>query len=83
MLELDATDESHLEGLADAVREHVDGLDGVVPIAFGNPETLLGGSSCRVPAHVAQAVQVLGVLPEGTAMACHPLDGTWWLGSSG
>ena len=39
VLELDVTDESHLEGLADAVREHVDGLDGVVhSIAFGNPE---------------------------------------------
>ncbi len=44
MLELDVTDDEHLAGLADAVREHVDGLDGVVhSIAYGNPETLLGG----------------------------------------
>ncbi|MDX6359046.1 MAG: meromycolic acid enoyl-[acyl-carrier-protein] reductase, partial [Nocardioidaceae bacterium] len=40
VLELDVTDDAHLAGLADAVREHVDGLDGVVhSIAFGNPET--------------------------------------------
>ena len=44
VLELDVTDEDHLAGLADQVREHVDGLDGVVhSIAYGNPETLLGG----------------------------------------
>ena len=30
VLELDVTDDDHLAGLADAVREHVGGLDGVV-----------------------------------------------------
>ena len=46
VLELDVTDEEHLAGLADAVREHVDGLDGVVhSIAFGNPETRSAASS--------------------------------------
>ena len=60
VLELDVTDEAHLAGLADAVREHVDGLDGVVhSIAFGNPETLLGGKFLQGPwPDVAQAVQV-------------------------
>ena len=44
VLELDVTDEEHLAGLPTVVREHVDGLDGVVhAIAYGNPETLLGG----------------------------------------
>ena len=42
------------------VREHVDGLDGVVhSIAYGNPETLLGGKFLDGPwDDVAQAVQV-------------------------
>jgi meromycolic acid enoyl-[acyl-carrier-protein] reductase len=30
VIELDVTDEDHLAALPDAVREHVDGLDGVV-----------------------------------------------------
>src|SRR3954449_7106401 len=43
VLELDVTDEAHLARLPELVREHVDGLDGVVhSIAYGNPETLLG-----------------------------------------
>ena len=60
VLELDVTDDDHLAGLADAVREHVDGLDGVVhSIAYGNPETLLGGKFLDGPwPDVAQAVQV-------------------------
>src|SRR5215210_5854611 len=42
VLELDVTDLEHLERLPDLVREHVDGLDGVVlSIAYGTPETLL------------------------------------------
>src|SRR4051812_8425965 len=44
VLELDVTDPEHLERLPGLVREHVDGLDGVVhSIAYGNPEALLGG----------------------------------------
>ncbi|NHW17422.1 SDR family oxidoreductase, partial [Escherichia coli] len=47
VLELDVTDPEHLERLPDLVREHLGpdaGLDGVVhSIAYGNPETLLGG----------------------------------------
>ena len=44
VLELDVTNDEHLAALAELVREHVDGLDGVVhSIAYGNPETLLGG----------------------------------------
>ena len=44
VLELDVTDQSHLDGLGDAVREHVDGLDGVVhSIAYAPPSCLGGG----------------------------------------
>src|SRR4029078_4844756 len=77
VLELDVTDDAHLEGLADALREHVDGLDGVVhSIAFGNPDTLLGGKFLQGPwPDVAQAVQVSAYSLKALAMACHPLMG--------
>ncbi len=75
VLELDVTDEQHLAGLADALREHVDGLDGVVhSIAFGNPETILGGKFLDGPwPDVAQAVQVSAYSLKSLAMACRPL----------
>ena len=78
MLELDVTDEDHLDGLADAVREHVDGLDGVVhSIAYGNPETLLGGKFLDGPwPDVAQAVQVSAYSLKSLAEACRPLMGS-------
>jgi meromycolic acid enoyl-[acyl-carrier-protein] reductase len=60
VIELDVTDESHLTTLADRLGEHVDGLDGVVhSIAYGNPETILGGRFLDAPwDDVGQAVQV-------------------------
>lgn len=75
VLELDVTDESHLASLADAVREHVDGLDGVVhSIAYGNPETLLGGKFLDGPwPDVAQAVQVSAYSLMSLTQACRPL----------
>ncbi|MGO4257105.1 enoyl-ACP reductase FabI [Marmoricola sp. RAF53] len=75
VLELDVTDEEHLAGLADAVREHVDGLDGVVhSIAYGNPETLLGGDFVGGPwPDVAQAVQVSAYSLASLSQACLPL----------
>ncbi len=75
VLELDVTDEDHLAGLADAVREHVDGLDGVVhSIAYGNPETLLGGKFLGGPwPDVSQAVQVSAYSLMSLAQAAKPL----------
>ena len=66
VLELDVTDDEHLAGLADEVREHVDGLDGVVhSIAYGNPETLLGGKFLDRPvAGRGAGGPGLGVLPD-------------------
>lgn len=77
VLELDVTDEGHLAGLEAAVREHVDGLDGVVhSIAYGNPETLLGGKFLEGPwDDVAQAVQVSAYSLRSLAVACRPLMG--------
>src|SRR5215217_609544 len=75
VLELDVTDDDHLAGLADQVREHVDGLDGVVhSIAYGNPETLLGGKFLTGPwPDVAQAVQVSAYSLMSLTQACRPL----------
>lgn len=75
VLELDVTDEDHLAALPDAVREHVDGLDGVVhSIAYGNPETLLGGKFLTGPwTDVAQAVQVSAYSLASLSKACLPL----------
>src|SRR6188768_4452154 len=75
VLELDVTDDEHLARLPELVREHVDGLDGVVhSIAYGNPETLLGGKFLDGPwPDVAQAVQVSAYSLKSLAMACRPL----------
>ena len=75
VLELDVTDEQHLAGLQDAVREHVDGLDGLVhSIAYGNPETILGDRFMTGPwPDVAQAVQVSAYSLQSLAAAALPL----------
>jgi len=75
VLELDVTDPEHLERLPALVREHVDGLDGVVhSIAYGNPETLLGGKFLGGPwPDVAQAVQVSAYSLASLSEACLPL----------
>ena len=78
VLELDVTDEDHLAGLEAQVREHLGpdaGLDGVVhSIAYGNPETLLGGKFMGGPwDDVAQAVQVSAYSLKSLSDACLPL----------
>jgi enoyl-[acyl-carrier protein] reductase I len=75
VIELDVTDQEHLDRLPDQLREHVDGLDGVVhSIAYGNPDTLLGGKFLEGPwPDVAQAVQVSAYSLASLATACAPL----------
>ncbi len=75
VIELDVTDESHLERLPGLLAEHVDGLDGVVhSIAYGNPETLLGGKFLDGPwSDVAQAVQVSAYSLKSLSTACMPM----------
>ncbi|HET8718079.1 MAG TPA: enoyl-ACP reductase FabI [Nocardioidaceae bacterium] len=75
VIELDVTDQEHLDRLPELLREHVDGLDGVVhSIAYGNPETLLGGKFLEGPwADVAQAVQVSAYSLTSLTTACLPL----------
>jgi len=75
VIELDVTDQEHLDRLPELVREHVDGLDGVVhSIAYGNPETVLGGDFINGPwPDVAQAVQVSAYSLASLAKATLPL----------
>ena len=79
MLELDVTDADHLAALPDAVREHVDGLDGVVhSIAYGNPQTILGGKFLDGPwDDVAQAVHVSAYSLKSLAIAVPAADEPW------
>jgi len=74
VIELDVTNAEQLAGLADKVREHVDGLDGVVhSIAFG-PQSVLGGEFLNAEwADVATALQVSTYSYKSLATACLPL----------
>ena len=76
VIELDVTDPEHLEALAGRVREHVDGLDGVVhSIAFG-PADALGGNFLNTPwESAATAVHVSAFSYKSLAMAALPLFG--------
>jgi enoyl-[acyl-carrier protein] reductase I len=76
VIELDVTNAEHLDGLADKVREHVDGLDGVVhSIAFG-PQSVLGGEFLNAGwDDVATALQVSTYSYKSLATACLPLMG--------
>ena len=50
VLEIDVTNPDHLAALPDLVREHLDGLDGLVhSVAYANPETALGGHFLDTP----------------------------------
>lgn len=75
VIELDVTDENHLERLPALVGEHTDRLDGLVhSIAYGNPETLLGGDFLNGPwEDVAQAVQVSAYSLASLTRAVRPL----------
>ena len=76
VIELDVTNQEHLDGLADKVREHVDGLDGVVhSIAFG-PQSVLGGEFLNAGwTDVSTALQVSTFSYKSLATACLPLMG--------
>jgi enoyl-[acyl-carrier protein] reductase I len=75
LLEVDVTNDDHLAGLADALREHTDSIDGVVhSLAFANPETALGGKFLTTPwPDVATALQVSAYSLASLAMACKPM----------
>jgi enoyl-[acyl-carrier protein] reductase I len=74
VIELDVTNADHLAALPDLVREHVDGIDGVLhAIAFG-PAAALGGNFLNTEwADVATAVEVSAFSLKSLVMAVQPL----------
>ncbi|MFD0785569.1 enoyl-ACP reductase FabI [Micromonospora azadirachtae] len=74
VIELDVTNTEHLAGLADKVREHVDGLDGVVHSIGFAPQSCLGGGFLDAPwEDVATAVHVSTYSYKSLAVAALPL----------
>ncbi|MFC9428930.1 enoyl-ACP reductase FabI [Streptomyces sp. NPDC056987] len=77
VIELDVTDQRHLDGLADRIREHLGEdarLDGVVhSIAFAPGDALGGGFLDTRWESVATAVQVSAYSLKSLTMACLPL----------
>jgi len=77
VIELDVQNSEHLDALADAVREHVDGLDGVLhSIAFAPPGALGEGAFLSAPwSDVSTAIEVSAYSLKSLAVACRPLLG--------
>ncbi|MFV2020926.1 enoyl-ACP reductase FabI [Micromonospora sp. LOL_023] len=74
VIELDVTSPEHLDGLADKVREHVDGLDGLVHSIGFAPQSCLGGGFLDAPwEDVATALHVSTFSYKSLAMAALPL----------
>src|ERR1700748_434897 len=74
VIELDVTSTEQLDGLADRVKEHVDGLDGVVHSIGNAPQSALGGNFLDTPwEDVAKAVQVSTFSLKSLTMAALPL----------
>jgi enoyl-[acyl-carrier protein] reductase I len=74
VIELDVTDQGHLDSLAARVGEHVETIDGVLhAIAFA-PASALGGTFLQTPwEDVAVALHASAYSLKALAMACKPL----------
>ena len=74
VLELDITNQEHLDSFASKVKEHMPHIDGVVhSIAFA-PETALGGKFLQTTwEDVSTAVHVSAFSLKSLTMACRPL----------
>ena len=74
IIELDVTNQEHLDGLAEEVKKHLPHLDGVVHSIGFAPEAALGGNFLNTSwEDVATAVQVSAFSLKSLTMACHPL----------
>lgn len=74
VIQLDVTNEEDLAALPDRVREHVDGLDGVVHSIGFAPEAALGGNFLNTAwEDVAVALQVSAFSLKSLTMAARPL----------
>ncbi|MBV9594492.1 MAG: SDR family oxidoreductase, partial [Actinobacteria bacterium] len=76
VVELDVADDEQLAGLADHVRKHMDGVDGVLHSIGFAPQSCLGGGFLDAPwTDVATAVQVSTYSFKSLAVATLPLFG--------
>ncbi|HJQ44560.1 MAG TPA: enoyl-ACP reductase FabI [Jatrophihabitantaceae bacterium] len=76
VVELDVANQEHLDTLADRVREHIDGVDGVLHAIGFAPASCLGGGFLDAPwDDVATAVQVSAYSLKSLAVATLPLFG--------
>jgi meromycolic acid enoyl-[acyl-carrier-protein] reductase len=76
VVELDVTNEDHLASLADRVREHADGIDGVLHSIGFAPASCLGGGFLDAPwSDVSTAIQVSTYSFKSLAVAALPLYG--------
>jgi meromycolic acid enoyl-[acyl-carrier-protein] reductase len=74
IIELDVTNQEHLDSLAEQVRAHLPHLDGVIHSIGFAPEAALGGNFLNTAwEDVATAVQVSAYSLKSLTMACHPL----------
>jgi len=74
VVELDASKAEDFDALSERVREHVDGLDGVLHSIGFAPEAALGGNFLKTEwADVATAVQISAYSLKALAVACQPL----------
>ena len=74
VLELDVTNNDHLDTLADRLGDHVAHLDGVVHSIGFAPQTAMGGNFLHTPwADVATAMQISAFSLKALAVACLPL----------
>ena len=76
VVEIDVTNDEDLAAVPDRVREHVDGLDGVLHSIGFAPESALGGRFLETPwEDVATAVHVSAYSLKSLTMAARPLFG--------
>ena len=74
IIELDVTNQEHLDGLAAEVKKQLPHLDGVVHSIGFAPEAALGGNFLNTQwEDVATAVQVSAFSLKALTMSCHPL----------
>ncbi|MFD9486109.1 enoyl-ACP reductase FabI [Streptomyces sp. NPDC059991] len=74
VIELDVTNQEHLDRLADLVKEELGGLDGVVHSIGFAPQDALGGNFLNTPFEsVSTAMHVSAFSLKSLTMACRPL----------
>ncbi len=76
VVELDVTNDEHIESLADKVREHTDHIDGVVHSIGFAPQSVMGGNFLDAEwPDIATALEVSAYSLKSLTMAAKPLLG--------